>query len=226
MSFQDKTLNCVDCGQTFVFTAGEQEFYAQKGFQNAPKRCKACKATKRSSGPGGGMDAGGSRELFEVVCSSCGQKTTVPFKPTADRPFGDLSHVELIEQMGDWSRSYADTVYRTNVATAYSAGRMRQLADPEVADVVRGLRYTAVGDSDTRPSHKAMDGFTAPADDPVWHRVAPPAGYNCRCDIEIVTIFDQRMKVVPGGSKKIPSDFPDHGFGHGRPDFVHYGGTI
>ena len=86
MSFQDKTLTCVDCGQTFVFTAGEQEFYAQKGFQNAPKRCKSCKATKRSSGPGGGMDGGGSRELFEVVCSSCGQKTTVPFKPTSERP--------------------------------------------------------------------------------------------------------------------------------------------
>ena len=86
MSFQDKTLTCVDCGQTFVFTAGEQEFYAQKGFQNAPKRCKSCKATKRSSGPGGGMDGGGSRELFEVVCSSCGQKTTVPFKPTVRSP--------------------------------------------------------------------------------------------------------------------------------------------
>ena len=86
MSFQDKTLTCVDCGQTFVFTAGEQEFYAQKGFQNAPKRCKSCKVTKRSSGPGGGMDGGGNRELFEVVCSSCGQKTTVPFKPTSDRP--------------------------------------------------------------------------------------------------------------------------------------------
>jgi CxxC-x17-CxxC domain-containing protein len=86
MSFQDKTLTCVDCGQPFVFTAGEQEFYAQKGFQNAPKRCKSCKANKRSSGPGGGPDGGGSREMFEVVCSSCGQKTTVPFKPTADRP--------------------------------------------------------------------------------------------------------------------------------------------
>jgi CxxC-x17-CxxC domain-containing protein len=84
MPFQDKTLSCVDCGQTFVFTAGEQEFYAQKGFQNAPKRCKACKSTKRA---GTGMgDGAGSRELFEVVCSSCGQKTTVPFKPTADRP--------------------------------------------------------------------------------------------------------------------------------------------
>jgi len=84
MSFQDKSLTCVDCGQTFVFTAGEQEFYAQKGFQNEPKRCKACKSTKRGSERGG--EGGGSREMHEVVCSSCGQKTTVPFKPTLDRP--------------------------------------------------------------------------------------------------------------------------------------------
>ncbi|HYL79984.1 MAG TPA: zinc-ribbon domain containing protein [Candidatus Acidoferrum sp.] len=84
MPFEDKTLTCVDCGQTFVFTAGEQEFFAQKGFQNAPKRCKNCKAAKRTGDrPGGG---GGARELFEVTCSACGQKTTVPFKPTSDRP--------------------------------------------------------------------------------------------------------------------------------------------
>ncbi|HSB81906.1 MAG TPA: zinc-ribbon domain containing protein [Candidatus Methylomirabilis sp.] len=84
MPFEDKTLTCVDCGQTFVFTAGEQEFFAQKGFQNAPKRCKSCKATKRGGDrPGGGA---GARELFEVTCSACGQKTTVPFKPTSDRP--------------------------------------------------------------------------------------------------------------------------------------------
>lgn len=85
MSFQDKTLTCADCGQTFVFTAGEQEFYAQKGFQNEPKRCKGCKSTKRASGGGGGFE-GGNREMHEVVCSGCGQKTTVPFRPTLDRP--------------------------------------------------------------------------------------------------------------------------------------------
>lgn len=92
MPFQDKSLTCVDCGQTFVFTTGEQEFFAQKGFQNAPKRCKSCKATKRAGdrlglgGPGAGVGAPGARELHEVTCSSCGQKTTVPFKPTLDRP--------------------------------------------------------------------------------------------------------------------------------------------
>ena len=88
MPFEDKNLTCIDCGQTFVFTAGEQEFFAQKGFQNEPKRCKACKTAKRSggSGIGAGMAGGGTRELHEVTCSSCGQKTTVPFKPTSDRP--------------------------------------------------------------------------------------------------------------------------------------------
>ena len=91
MPFQDKTLTCVDCGQSFVFTAGEQEFFAQRGFQNEPKRCKNCKAAKKSgagggsaTGFGGGSAAG--REMHEVTCSSCGQKTTVPFKPTLDRP--------------------------------------------------------------------------------------------------------------------------------------------
>ena len=88
MPFEDKTLTCVDCGQTFVFTGGEQEFFAQKGFQNEPKRCKGCKAANRSA-VGGSRTGGGSagaRELHEVTCSSCGQKTTVPFKPTLDRP--------------------------------------------------------------------------------------------------------------------------------------------
>lgn len=45
--YQDKTLVCKDCGAEFVWTAGEQEFYAQKGFQNAPVRCKSCRDAKK-----------------------------------------------------------------------------------------------------------------------------------------------------------------------------------
>ncbi len=81
MAFEDKTLVCVECGQSFVFTAGEQEFYAQKGFMNEPKRCKPCKAQRK-----GMAGLGGAREEYEVVCSACGQKTTVPFRPVQDRP--------------------------------------------------------------------------------------------------------------------------------------------
>ncbi|MBI3079824.1 MAG: zinc-ribbon domain containing protein, partial [candidate division NC10 bacterium] len=80
MPFQDKTLTCMDCGQEFVFTAGEQEFFAQKGFTNEPKRCKACKSLRR------GASGNPAREEHEVTCSQCGQRTTVPFRPVLDKP--------------------------------------------------------------------------------------------------------------------------------------------
>ena len=46
--YEDKTLVCKDCGAEFVFTAGEQEFYKEKGFDNEPKRCKACRDRKKN----------------------------------------------------------------------------------------------------------------------------------------------------------------------------------
>jgi len=84
MEFQDRILSCVDCGTEFIWTAGEQQFFADKNFKNEPKRCKACKG-KRASRPAG---AGMSRERVETVatCSACGKETTVPFKPTQGRP--------------------------------------------------------------------------------------------------------------------------------------------
>lgn len=47
MELKDKTITCKDCGETFIFTVGEQEFYAEKGFQNEPQRCKACRDKKK-----------------------------------------------------------------------------------------------------------------------------------------------------------------------------------
>lgn len=86
--FADKTLKCRDCGQEFVFTAGEQAFYQEKGFQNEPSRCRECRETRkrgRESGPGGRGDGHG-RQLYTVTCSDCGAQTEVPFQPRGDRP--------------------------------------------------------------------------------------------------------------------------------------------
>jgi CxxC-x17-CxxC domain-containing protein len=84
MAFQDKTLVCKDCGNEFVFTAGEQEFYAEKGFENEPVRCKTCRMErKRRNGNGGPAR---EREMFDAVCAECGAPTKVPFKPRNDRP--------------------------------------------------------------------------------------------------------------------------------------------
>ncbi len=85
MEFQDRTLRCMDCGAEFVWTAGEQSFFADKNFKNEPKRCRACKAKRAerlATGPSG------TRERVETktVCSNCGKETTVPFRPTQGRP--------------------------------------------------------------------------------------------------------------------------------------------
>ncbi len=79
--FEDKTLICQDCGNEFVFTAGEQEFYHEKGFENEPKRCKDCRQNRRSHS---GNRA--PREMYTAVCAECGAETQVPFKPVEGRP--------------------------------------------------------------------------------------------------------------------------------------------
>ena len=98
--YTDRDLTCRDCGQTFVFTAGEQEFFASRGFVNDPSRCTTCRAERSSRNTsdsynsggyssGGGYNGGGyraERQMFPAVCSDCGKATQVPFQPRADRP--------------------------------------------------------------------------------------------------------------------------------------------
>ena len=86
MEFHDKVLKCSECGAEFVFTAGEQMFFADKGFKNEPKRCKGCKAKRAEGGSSGGGGGGQVRAETKTTCSQCGKETTVPFKPTQGRP--------------------------------------------------------------------------------------------------------------------------------------------
>ena len=113
--YSDKNLTCADCGQEFVFTASEQDFYAQRGFTE-PRRCPSCRASRKAArnadsgggggsygsyGAGGGYSAGGSyssggsgggyrdrgpREMFSATCSNCGREAQVPFRPTSGKP--------------------------------------------------------------------------------------------------------------------------------------------
>jgi CxxC-x17-CxxC domain-containing protein len=82
---EDKTLTCQDCNREFVFTASEQEFFAQKGFTNQPSRCPDCRAARKAQRGEGGY-GGGRREMFPAVCAQCGKNTEVPFQPRGDRP--------------------------------------------------------------------------------------------------------------------------------------------
>lgn len=109
---EDRQLTCADCGQSYTFTAQEQDFYAERGFQE-PKRCKQCREARKARGPGGGgggrggyggggggrregsgraprggggMRDRGPKQLFPATCAECGVQTEVPFEPKGDRP--------------------------------------------------------------------------------------------------------------------------------------------
>ena len=86
--YEDKVLVCRDCGQEFVFSAREQEFYAEKGFQNEPGRCPSCRQARKqsSSNRNSGGYARAPRQMYPAVCASCGAETEVPFQPSGEKP--------------------------------------------------------------------------------------------------------------------------------------------
>jgi len=97
MTFVDKTLTCRECGNEFNWTAGEQQFYSEKGLVNTPSRCADCRRARRTTGSSNAGSSFGSRERaprernlnrvqYPVVCANCGKDTTVPFEPKHDRP--------------------------------------------------------------------------------------------------------------------------------------------
>lgn len=95
MAFEDKRLVCSDCGQEFIFTAGEQGFYLEKGLLNEPRRCPTCRANRRRE-----RATGSGREMTPVICAECGCETTVPFVPRLDRPVYCSSCFEKVRTAG------------------------------------------------------------------------------------------------------------------------------
>jgi CxxC-x17-CxxC domain-containing protein len=89
MSFQDKTLECSDCGTTFTFSAEDQEFFRSKGYTNEPKRCPECRQARKAerySNGSFGNSYGAPRQMFPATCAECGKSTEVPFQPRGDKP--------------------------------------------------------------------------------------------------------------------------------------------
>jgi CxxC-x17-CxxC domain-containing protein len=99
---EDQILQCLDCGQDFVFSEKEQAFFEEKGF-STPKRCRECRTARRDrkkNDSGGDRRSGGGgsgrqqrsrgpkkpREMHDAICAECGIETQVPFKPREDKP--------------------------------------------------------------------------------------------------------------------------------------------
>jgi CxxC-x17-CxxC domain-containing protein len=105
----DRNLTCADCGQEFVFSASEQQFYADRQYSD-PRRCPSCRASRKaargSGGSGYGSGSGGSgygsggsgygsssrggdrgpRQMYSATCASCGREAQVPFRPNGSKP--------------------------------------------------------------------------------------------------------------------------------------------
>ncbi len=111
--FTDKLLTCSDCGVTFLFTAGEQEFYQRHELTAEPKRCPTCrqarKAQRQHSGHRLGEDPSHSSEpsarpLYSALCAVCGQEALVPFKPRLEKPVY-CTHCFRLQRRSGESRS-------------------------------------------------------------------------------------------------------------------------
>ena len=79
--YEDRSLTCRDCAEEFIFSAGEQAFFATKGLTNDPQRCPACRAVAKRA-----RASEGPREFHAAICGACGGQAIVPFAPRNDRP--------------------------------------------------------------------------------------------------------------------------------------------
>lgn len=136
-----------------------------------------------------------------------------------------------VAEVGGWSRAYAETVYRTNVATAYSAGRIRQAFDPAIGNVMLAFELVGPRDRNAREHHAAGVGLIAGKTDPIWDFAATPLGYGCRHQMRLVSRYELERLGLLGAdgtvTRREPAQFskfhPDTGFG-GRPDVAMYRG--
>lgn len=90
---------------------------------------------------------------------------------------------------------HVETIYRTQSALAYSAGRWQADQHPAIQEILWGYKYITVGDSRVRMQHRMLDGVTLPKEDEFWLYFWPPNGWNCRCGI--ISLFEKREIVLP-----------------------------
>ena len=99
MAYEDKTIQCSDCGANFTFSAQDQEFFASKGYTNEPKRCPSCRQARKAEKGGGSR---GPMQKFPAICAQCGKETEVPFEPKQGRPvYCSTCYSQMRQNQGD-----------------------------------------------------------------------------------------------------------------------------
>lgn len=125
----------------------------------------------------------------------------------------------ILKEIGPWTQAYGETIYKTNLSSAYNNGRVEQAKDKDIQEVIPAIKLVTRRDTRVRENHEDGDGFIAPVDHPAWKKVHPPLGFQCRCSVQFVSVFSlERMglikdgKVVPYFPPKFAGCKPDDGF--------------
>lgn len=106
---------------------------------------------------------------------------------------------------------HMETVFRNQIQTAYETGQYEKMQQPEMVDMFPYYRYSAVMDSGTRASHRAMNGLIAHRDDPIWREWWPPNGHRCRCGVIAINKYRAaREGITPANFR--PDVAPDPGW--------------
>jgi cold shock protein len=128
-SGEDQRIKCVECGEEFLFTAGEQAFYREHNLTHAPTRCKRCRTSRKGARGAEGTAAvrpaeiSGARGLHSAICSNCGSETMVPFLPSASRPV--YCRNCYASHRGETARTQAPRPARSDAADGRGHGRMQ-----------------------------------------------------------------------------------------------------
>ena len=108
----------------------------------------------------------------------------------------------ILDKAGITSKRRAELIFRTNMGSAYAAGRFAQMK--KVAARRPYWRYVAVSDRRTRPGHRALHGLVYPHDHEFWSNFYPPNGFLCRCSVQ--SLSERQMKAR---GEIVQREFPD-----------------
>lgn len=149
--------------------------------------------------------SGWSAQRFERELTPVLQKLGWWGRQTVINPAG----VEEIVQLGSPWR--LNTIYRTNTSVSFGRGRYALMKANAINRPY--WMYDAVNDSVTRDSHRALDNHVYRHDDPIWDRIYPPCGFNCRCVIRALTADQVKARGLEvRNNPQLPDNFPDAGW--------------
>lgn len=177
---------------------------------------------------------------------SLARKAEISVVRRVQKALGDMARLgvaepsaaRLLEELAGFSRAYAQTVFRTNLASANAAGRWRQSRTEPVRAVASAFEYIGPDDADTRrgrpkdngENHRAAIGLIAAFDDPVWDRTSAPSGFGCRHTLRILSNAELKRRGLLSADgtvrRREPSNFSQfrpHPDFTGRPDVRFYG---